>query len=75
MVLDGILYAAGLTVLGAFAAVARVAPPVTIQSTGRRGAMPALGWVMLGIVVLALGFGLAHYMVFKFAPGVAKTWP
>ncbi len=27
------------------------------------------------IVVLAVGFGLAYYMIFKFAPGVAKTWP
>lgn len=29
-------------------------------------------WV---IIVLALGFGLAYYMIFKFSPGVAKTWP
>jgi uncharacterized membrane protein len=29
-------------------------------------------WV---IVVLVLGFGLAYYMIFKFASGVAKTWP
>lgn len=27
------------------------------------------------IIVLALGFGLAYYMIFKFASGVAKTWP
>jgi len=27
------------------------------------------------IVVLALGAGLAYYMIFKFAAGVAKTWP
>lgn len=29
-------------------------------------------WV---IIVLVLGFGLAYYMIFKFASGVAKTWP
>jgi uncharacterized membrane protein len=27
------------------------------------------------IIVLAVGFGLAYYMIFKFASGVAKTWP
>lgn len=27
------------------------------------------------IIVLVVGFGLAYYMIFKFAPGVAKTWP
>ena len=29
-------------------------------------------WV---VIVLALGSGLAYYMIFKFASGVAKTWP
>lgn len=27
------------------------------------------------IIILALGSGLAYYMIFKFASGVAKTWP
>ncbi|MGH7963251.1 MAG: hypothetical protein ACRERD_15730 [Candidatus Binatia bacterium] len=40
------------------------------------GHYPSIDFNLLWfIIVLALGAGLAYYMIFKFASGVAKTWP
>jgi len=40
------------------------------------GHYPSINFNLLWfIIVLALGVGLAYYMIFKFASGVAKTWP
>ena len=40
------------------------------------GHSPTITFSFLWVsVVLAIGFGLAYYLIFKFASGVAKTWP
>jgi len=50
--------------------------PMLFGMLAGAGHYPSITFNLLWlIIVLALGFGLAYYMIFKFASGVAKTWP
>ena len=39
------------------------------------GHYPSITFFPWFIIVIALGAALVYYLIFKFAPGVAKTWP
>jgi uncharacterized membrane protein len=50
--------------------------PMLFGMLAGAGHHPSINFNLLWlIIVLVLGFGLAYYMIFKFAAGVAKTWP
>ncbi len=50
--------------------------PMLFGMLAGAGHYPSISFTFLWvIIVLAIGFGLAYYMIFKFSPGVAKTWP
>ena len=50
--------------------------PMLFGMLAGAGHYPTINFNLLWfIIVLALGGGLAYYMIFKFASGVAKTWP
>jgi len=50
--------------------------PMLFGMLAGAGHYPTINFNLLWlIIVLVLGFGLAYYMIFKFASGVAKTWP
>jgi uncharacterized membrane protein len=50
--------------------------PMLFGMLAGAGHYPSISFTFLWvIIVLGIGFGLAYYMIFKFSPGVAKTWP
>lgn len=49
--------------------------PMLFGMLAGAGHYPTIGFMPWVIVVIILGAALVYYMIFNYAPGVAKTWP
>jgi uncharacterized membrane protein len=49
--------------------------PMLFGMLAGAGHYPSISFFPWFIVVIAVGAGLAYYLIFNFASGVAKTWP
>ena len=49
--------------------------PMLFGMLAGAGHYPSISFFPWFIVVIAVGVGVAYYLIFNFAPGVAKTWP
>ena len=49
--------------------------PMLFGMLAGAGHYPSISFFPWFIVVIAVGAGVAYYLIFNFAPGVAKTWP